>query len=304
MCPVEDVPFEDILDDPFKVKMLSAGQISRIQMDLRELLQKEPALVRLNEPRPAIAVGDTHGDLRSTISMLSREFLPLEDRPYLIFLGDYVDRGPNDIANLNLISMLKTLYPDRIVMLRGNHESEEMNRIYGFYHSASNHPCIGEEGFKSYQETFAQMPLCVLLQWNRVFGVHGGIPFDPHHDGPFSLGELKSLKKTRRFEDMEEVSRQMLWGDPRENISAEEGYEFNFTRGMGWLYGRAIFDGFIEANDITLVVKSHQRLQEGHQYFFEGRLLSILSTKYYSGYEVKAYYARISAEGEVELVPV
>jgi predicted phosphodiesterase len=223
MCPVEEIAFEEILEDPFKIKMLSQGQIERTQRGLKKLLDVESALVRLSEPRPAIFIGDTHGDLRTVISILSEEFLPHEDKPYLIFLGDYVDRGPNQIATVNLISMLKVLFPDRVVMLRGNHESEEMNNIYGFRRAASDHPCIGESGFKLYLETFGALPHCVLLEWNRVFGVHGGTPFDPHHEGPFSLGELKGLRKAQLLENLDEASRQMMWGDPSEDLQAEEG---------------------------------------------------------------------------------
>ncbi|MFQ5909939.1 MAG: metallophosphoesterase [Thermoplasmata archaeon] len=304
MCPVEEIAFEEILKDPFKIKMLSAGQIERLQRELKTLMGKENALVRLNEPRPVTFVGDTHGDLRTTISIVSKEFLPLEDKPYLVFLGDYVDRGPNDIANINLISMLKVLFPERVVMLRGNHESQEMNNIYGFRRAASDHPCIGEGGFKRYQEVFAAMPHGVLLEWNRVFGVHGGIPFDPHHEGPFSLGELKALKKTKLLGDLEEASRQMMWGDPSEDVPAEERFEFNFKRGFGYLYGRRIFDEFVERNDISLVIRSHQMFEGGYSYFFDNRLLSIFSTKHYGGYDIEPHYARIDVDGSFQLLEV
>ena len=304
MCPVEEIAFKEILDDPFKVKMLSAGQIERIQRELKTLLEKENALVRLGKPRPAIFVGDTHGDLRTTASIITEEFLPPEDKPYLVFLGDYVDRGPNDIANINFIGMLKVLFPDRVVMLRGNHESEEMNNIYGFRRAASNHPCIGEGGFKRYQEVFAAMPHCVLLDWNRVFGVHGGIPFDPHHEGPFSLGELKSLKKAKLFEDLEEASHQMMWGDPSDDMPAEERFGFNFKRGFGYLFGRQVFDEFMERNDISLTIRSHQMFEEGYWYFFDNRLLSIFSTRHYEGYSIEPRYAKVDVDGGLQLLEV
>ncbi|MCJ2562716.1 MAG: metallophosphoesterase [Candidatus Thermoplasmatota archaeon] len=304
MCPVEEIAFEEVLEDPFKIKMLSAGQIERMQRELKTLLEKENALVRLQEPRPAVVIGDTHGDLRTVISILSKEFLPPEDKPYLILLGDYVDRGPNQVATLNLISMLKVHFPDRVVMLRGNHESEEMNNIYGFRRAASDHPCIGESGFKRYQDVFGAMPHCVLLEWNRVFGVHGGTPFDPHHEGPFSLGELKALKKAKRLEDLEEASRQMMWGDPSEDMRAEEGYEFNFKRGFGYLFGRRIFDEFMDGNDISLAIRSHQMFQEGYWYFFDNRLLSIFSTRHYDGYSIEPHYAKVDVDGGLQLLEV
>ena len=304
MCPVEEIAFEEVLEDPFKIKMLSEGQIERTQRKLKTLLDMEPALVRLQDPRQAVIIGDTHGDLRTVISILSKEFVPQEDKPYLILLGDYVDRGPNQVATLNLISMLKVHFPDRVVMLRGNHESEEMNNIYGFRRAASDHPCIGESGFKRYQDVFGAMPHCVLLEWNRVFGVHGGIPFDPHHEGPFSLGELKSLKKAKRLEDLDEASRQMMWGDPSEDLRAEEGFEFNFKRGFGYLFDRRIFDEFMDCNEISLAIRSHQMFQEGYWYFFDNRMLSIFSTRHYEGYSIEPHYAKVDVEGGLQLLEV
>lgn len=304
MCPVEEIAFEEVLEDPFKIKMLSEGQIERTQRKLKALLDMDPALVRLHDPCPAVVIGDTHGDLRTVISILSKEFLPPEDKPYLILLGDYVDRGPNQVATLNLISMLKVHFPDRVVMLRGNHESEEMNNIYGFRRAATDHPCIGESGFKRYQDVFGAMPHCVLLEWNRVFGVHGGTPFDPHHEGPFSLGELKALKKAKRLEDLEEASRQMMWGDPSEDLRAEEGYEFNFKRGFGYLFDRRIFDEFMDGNDISLAIRSHQMFQEGYWYFFDNRLLSIFSTRHYDGYSIEPHYVKVDVDGGLQLLEV
>lgn len=304
MCPVEEIAFEEILEDPFKIKMLTDGQIQRTQLKLKSLLDLEPAFVRLSEPRPAVFVGDTHGDLRTVVSIVSREFVPHADKPYLVFLGDYVDRGTNQVATVNLVSVLKVLFPDRVVMLRGNHETEEMNNIYGFRRAASEHPCIGDAGFKRYMEIFGAMPHCVLLEWNRVFGVHGGIPFDPHHEGPLSLGELKGLRKAQLLENLDEASRQMLWGDPSEDLRTEEGYEFNFKRGFGYLFGRCVFEAFADANDIALVIRSHQMFQEGYWYFFDNRLLSIFSTRHYDASNIEPHYARVEVDGGLQLLEV
>lgn len=300
MPPVE-VAFEEVLKDPPKVKSISSGQITVLLRELKALLESRGTLIRLTDPRPAIFVGDTHGDLHTTSSIATRHFLPDEDA-ILIFLGDYVDRGLQDVHTFNFVAILKLLHPDRVVLLRGNHENEEINQIYGFLRSAEMDPRVGKEGFKHYQEVFAQMPLAVFLEWNRVFGVHGGIPFDPHHDGPFALEELKSLKKRRFFEDMDEVSRQMLWGDPREGLA--EGYEYNIARGMAWLYDRPVFDAFVERNDIRLVVKSHQMFEDGHRYFFDDRLLSIFSSRHYSGQDIEPRIARVEVDGSVQVLEV
>ena len=54
----------------------------------------------------------------------------MPDTHYL-FLGDFVDRGYNSIETFQLMLALKVRYPDRIHMLRGNHESRQITSVYG-----------------------------------------------------------------------------------------------------------------------------------------------------------------------------
>lgn len=309
MNPVDEVlssRIDEVLEDPHEVKRLSGEEIYLLLKEMISLFEKEKILVRLAEPRASVFIGDTHGDFDSTISVVSREFLSLnkDERPYLIFLGDYVDRGMEDVANFNFVSMLKLRFPERVVMLRGNHESDEMNRKYGFYSLATRDPRISEEGYRKYQDVFGQMPLAVFLSWNKVFGVHGGVPFDPRHSGPYALEELDAFEKGRDIEEMPEVSCQILYGDPRENLSLDEGYMVNYSRGVGYFYGRPVFEDFTERNDISLVIRSHQVFEEGHRYFFDNRLLSIFSARNYSGYFIDAMFAMVDLDGRVELLRV
>ena len=49
-----------------------------------------------------------------------------------LFLGDYVDRGPQGLECICLLLAYKIKYPENFFMLRGNHECSSINRIYGF----------------------------------------------------------------------------------------------------------------------------------------------------------------------------
>ena len=54
------------------------------------------------------------------------------DTNYL-FLGDFVDRGFYSVETFLLLLALKVRYPDRITLIRGNHESRQITQVYGFY---------------------------------------------------------------------------------------------------------------------------------------------------------------------------
>ena len=56
----------------------------------------------------------------------------MPDTNYL-FMGDFVDRGFYSLESFMLLLCLKVRYPDRITLIRGNHESRQITTVYGFY---------------------------------------------------------------------------------------------------------------------------------------------------------------------------
>lgn len=67
------------------------------------------------------AIGDIHGDLTAVFRLLST--LPeLDARDTLVFVGDYLDRGPRSAEVIDYLRRLPRETPARVVTLRGNHE--------------------------------------------------------------------------------------------------------------------------------------------------------------------------------------
>jgi serine/threonine protein phosphatase 1 len=69
------------------------------------------------------AIGDVHGCAALLDALLERITDHAGDRPHrLVFLGDYIDRGPDSAAVLRTVSRLNWAEPERVICLMGNHE--------------------------------------------------------------------------------------------------------------------------------------------------------------------------------------
>ena len=66
-----------------------------------------------------IVVGDLHGYCVPLIKLLDSIYLTEED--LMIFIGDYIDRGPESKSVIDKLIQLKSLYSN-IIFLKGNHE--------------------------------------------------------------------------------------------------------------------------------------------------------------------------------------
>ncbi len=76
------------------------------------------------------AIGDIHGCLKPLERLLEK--LPLNwEEDYLVFLGDYLDRGPDPRLTLETIMMLKEIHGERVVTLLGNHEWMFLRYLHG-----------------------------------------------------------------------------------------------------------------------------------------------------------------------------
>ncbi|MCJ8277615.1 MAG: serine/threonine protein phosphatase, partial [Bdellovibrionales bacterium] len=65
------------------------------------------------------AIGDIHGCAEELNKLIS--LLPLNSEDTLVFLGDYIDRGPNSKKVVDIILDLKKNY--NVICLKGNHEA-------------------------------------------------------------------------------------------------------------------------------------------------------------------------------------
>ncbi len=57
---------------------------------------------------------------------------PTQEMNY-VFNGDFVDRGAHSLEVIGLLLALKVSMPNRVWLVRGNHEDRAMNARYGFF---------------------------------------------------------------------------------------------------------------------------------------------------------------------------
>jgi serine/threonine protein phosphatase 1 len=69
------------------------------------------------------AIGDVHGCHELLLTLLESIERHADGRPYkLVFLGDYIDRGPDSAGVIEVVRELQTRSRDAVVALKGNHE--------------------------------------------------------------------------------------------------------------------------------------------------------------------------------------
>ncbi|KAH3675724.1 hypothetical protein WICMUC_002516 [Wickerhamomyces mucosus] len=245
-------------------KQIPEKDVYELCTKVQELLIKESNVEILDTP--VTICGDIHGQLHDLITLFATVGeLPL--KKYL-FLGDFVDRGFYSLESLLLLLCYKIRYPDRITLIRGNHESRQITTVYGFYDE-----CLRKYGsanvWRYCCEVFDYLSLGALIN-GQVFCVHGGLSPD-----------LTSINQIKLIDRKQEVPHEgamcdLLWSDPDDVPSWGIS-----PRGAGYLFGSNEVSKFLHQNDLSLIARAHQLVMEGYKELFDGDLVTVWSAPNY-----------------------
>ncbi|KAH9740700.1 serine/threonine-protein phosphatase PP2A-4 catalytic subunit [Citrus sinensis] len=287
-------------------KPLSEQEVRVLCEKAKEILMDESNVQPVKSP--VTICGDIHGQFHD-LAELFRIGGKCPDTNYL-FMGDYVDRGYYSVETVTLLVSLKVRYPQRITILRGNHESRQITQVYGFYDE-----CLRKYGnanvWKIFTDLFDYFPLTALflsscqasmsylsvncqrgctivlttdqyccyttpfiiiaiMVESEIFCLHGGLS-----------PSIETLDNIRNFDRVQEVPHEgpmcdLLWSDPDDRC----GWGIS-PRGAGYTFGQDISEQFNHTNNLKLIARAHQLVMEGYNWGHEQKVVTIFSAPNY-----------------------
>jgi len=259
-----------------------------------EIVLSQKMILRIKTPVKVF--GDIHGQFEDLMRFFELWGEPSE-RPGLgdinstdyLFLGDYVDRGVNSLETICLLMALKIKYPDKIHLLRGNHEDRLINSNFGFLEECEFRLNETRESddlnvFEVINEFFDCLPLAAVID-DEILCIHGGL------GGCLSkISEIEEIKRPLKIvyeanNKTEQIVMDILWSDPTENDN-EFGIQPNLIRdsrnyGNIVKFGPDIVDRFLKVNNLSMIIRAHECVLDGFERFNKGKLITLFSATDY-----------------------
>ena len=234
-----------------------------------QLFSDEPNMLNLSSNIHIF--GDIHGQYCDLIRFI--DMIGLPPKVKFLFLGDYVDRGDNSIEVISLLFSLKIKYPKQVFLLRGNHECPLLNDAYGFKEECvERYKEKGEYIWREINKTLRMLPICALIE-KKIFATHGGI--SPH------ISSFKQINELNRNVDIPDkgIICDLTWSDPKKQKSKWDDND----RGISYTFNENALNDFMKKLNLDLVVRAHQVVDEGFQFFNGQKMVTVFSAPNYCG---------------------
>ena len=243
--------------------------LSQVCKSAQSVFISEGNVLRINQE--VVIVGDLHGHILDLFRIFRKFGHP--PRQTYLFLGDIVDRGEFSAETAISIIVAKALFPKNVFVIRGNHEFRDMWASSGFSLQLKEiYDDKAELAECEFAKVFSYLPLAAIIN-NDSICVHGGI-------GP-EFNDFHYLDSVQRpLDEVEdEVLSSLLWSDP-----SDETVEWDESpRGSGYLFGKAPLKKFLEANELSLMIRGHQCIENGVEYSLDNKIVTVFSASNYCG---------------------
>ncbi|KAL3936151.1 MAG: hypothetical protein SGBAC_008471 [Bacillariaceae sp.] len=259
-------------------KLIHKRYVARLLVSCKRYFENLASLMEITLPTeapehdssaaPRVTVcGDTHGQYYDVLNIFDMNGNPSRNNPYL-FNGDFVDRGSFSVEVILTYLMWKLHDPSCIYLTRGNHETKNMNKIYGFEGEVKAK--YDDKIFQLFLEVFSHVPLAAVIE-STVFVTHGGLPTE---EG-VTLDDVRKIKRGCEPPESGLMS-DLMWSDPQPFPGKSPS-----KRGVGFSFGPDITQRFLETNGLSLLVRSHEVKEEGYLVEHGGKTITIFSAPNY-----------------------
>ncbi|KAK8682605.1 hypothetical protein V6N13_054989 [Hibiscus sabdariffa] len=253
-------------DNRGKITQLNDSEIRQLCLSAKKLFLSQPNLLQLEAP--INICGDIHGQYSDLLRLF--EYGGFPPNANYLFLGDYVDRGKQSIETICLLLAYKIKFPDKVFLLRGNHECASINRIYGFYDECKRR--FNVRLWKVFTDCFNCLPVSAVVD-DKILCMHGGLSPDMQ-----SLDQIRAIERPTDVPDQGLLC-DLLWADPDRDIS---GWGEN-DRGVSYTFGADKVAEFLKKHELDLICRAHQVVEDGYEFFAERQLVTIFSAPNYCG---------------------
>mmetsp|Transcript_5344 Transcript_5344/g.13183 ORF Transcript_5344/g.13183 Transcript_5344/m.13183 type:complete len:695 (+) Transcript_5344:243-2327(+) len=288
---------------------LFATDLFKLCQKVRQILEREPRVIYLQSP--CYIFGDIHGnleDLHFFSDNIWRLGMSLTAGNFL-FLGDYVDRGMNCLEVVAYLLSMKLQNPHKVFLLRGNHETRDVNGWEEHYGERSFiWQCqerfdrfggdIGYRIWEACNQVFDRMPLVAVVDQD-IFCVHGGIPRPVSMDYPhmrsvhttriqdiLNVPKVAGINPPYEHEDdvYQQVASDCIWSDPaseeqeHHSVDQNTGYGESLRGGGAICFGNKAVTDFLKEQGFSYIMRAHEAHAEGVAVSKGARVFTVFST--------------------------
>ncbi len=253
-------------------------------------IKRKGGLIYLPSKGRVLVIGDLHGDLESLVFILKAssfiERLKSENQVYTVFLGDYGDRGSYSPEVYYLVLTLKSMFKEKVIMLRGNHEPPKDMEFHPHdlpYFLRSRFGVNWQKIYGDLRQLFDLLYHSAVVE-GKYLMLHGGLP-----ENIISLSDIAWAHETHPARShLEEI----LWSDPGETETS-----YPSPRGAGRIFGREVTRTTLDRLGVKTLIRSHEPC-DGIAVQQEGRVLTLFSRKGPPYYNSQAAYLEIDLTKE------